>query len=46
MLKRNQNRLMSNKMAMSLQSNSKRSFQQEVKRISEKRLSAVNNMGM
>jgi len=44
MLKRNQNKLMSNKMAVSLQSNCKRSFWQEAKRIIGNSLSAVNSI--
>jgi len=44
MLKRNQSKIISNKMAMSLQSNRKRSFWQEVKRINGKSVSAVNSM--
>jgi len=42
MLKRNENNILSNQMAISLQSNRKRSFWQEVKHISGKSMSVVN----
>ena len=46
MLKRNEKKLMSNKMNVKLQTNSKHSFWQKVKRISGKSLSVVNSMDL